>query len=380
VSRRGRSIAAEPIAAVDGAATGIDVALDRAANLLAAARRVLVTGLADATLEGVQAACELAESLGAAIDAGAADAASPIGPLVSRAGSITTDFEELRDRADLVLCWFCDPDALQPGFTTGFLASPLAGGGPRRVIAVGPEPVAGGRHVQLPAEAAVDATRLLEAILLGHDVPPENATAAVLTAACRELATAIHESACLGFVTARAADPLGLTAWAVNRLVYSVNHRKPAFVVPLAASPAGALGNATGAAAVLTWRYGAAGAIAQADRDGGDFRPGECSGAALVATGEVDAVLAVGRLAPEIEEAIAARAADLAVIRIDDRAGEPPGCAGPCVHLRASPPAGTMLRADGREVSVGDPGALSERSLARLLTAIQGRLAPGAAS
>lgn len=380
MSHRGRFPAAEPAAAIDGAAADIEAALDRAARLLAAARRVLVTGLADATLEGVQAACDLAESLGAAIDAGAADAASPIGPLVARAGSITADFDELRDRAELVLCWFCDPDALQPGFTTGFLAPPLVGGGPRRVIAVGPEPVAGGRHVRLPAETAVDAARLLEAILQGHEPPPGNATTAALAAACRELAAAIHESQCLGIVMARAADPLGLTAWAVNWLVRSINHRQPAFVVPLAAPPAGAIGNAAGAAAVLTWRYGAAGAIARADRDGGDFRPAECSAAALVAAGEVDAVLAVGRLPPDIEEAIAARAADLAVIRIDDRPGGPPGCAGPCVHLRASPPAGTILRADGREVSVGDPGAPCERSPAALLTALRERLASGAAS
>jgi formylmethanofuran dehydrogenase subunit B len=380
VSRRGRSTSVEPAAAIDGAAAGVEAALDRAAGLLAAARRVLVTGLADATLEAVQAACDLAESLGAAIDAGAADVASPIGPLESRAGSITAEFEELRDRAELVLCWFCDPEACQPGFTTGFLAPPLAGGGLRRVIAVGPEPIAGDRHVRLPAEAAVDAARLLEAVLLGHEVPPENATAAPLSAACRELAARIAAAGCVAVVTAREADPLGLNAWAVHRLVQSINHRQPAFVVPLAAPPAGGLGNAAGAAAVLTWRYAAAGAIARADRGGGDFRPAECSGAAVIASGEIDALLAVGCLSPEIETAIARRAADLAVIRVDDRPDEPPGCAGPCVHLRASPPAGTILRADGREVSVGDPGAACERSLAALLTALRERLARGAAS
>lgn len=380
MSRRGRSTAAEPAAAIDRAAAGIEAALDRAAGLLAAARRVLVTGLADATLEGVQAACDLAETLGAAVDAGAADVASPIGPLAARAGSITADFEELRDRADLVLCWFSEPDASQPGFTNGFLAPPLAGGGPRRVIAVGPQTVAGGRHVRLSAESAVDAARLLEAILLGHEPPPGNATAAALADACRDLASAIADADCVGMITCLAADPLGLAAWAVNRLVHAINHRQPAFVVPLPAPPAEAIGNAAGAAAVLTWRYGAAGAIARADRDGADFRPAECSGAALVAAGEVDAVLAVGRLPPEIEEAIASRAADLAVIRIDDRPDEPPGCAGPCVHLRAGPPAGTLLRTDGREVSVGDPGAPRESSLAALLTALRERLLPGAAS
>jgi formylmethanofuran dehydrogenase subunit B len=380
VSRRGRSTAAESAACIDGADAGTEIALDRAALLLAAARRVLVTGLADATLESVQAACDLAESLGAAIDAGAVDLASPLGPIVARAGSITADFEELRDRADLVLCWFCDPDALQPGFTTEFISPLLADGGPRRVIAVGPDPVAGGRHLPLPAESAVDGARLLHAILLGHELPPANATAAPVADCCRELAVAIADAGCVGVIVSRDADPLGLTAWAVHLLVRDINHRTPAFVVPPAAPPAGTLGNAAGAAAVLTWRYGAAGAIARADRSGGDFRPAECSGAALLASGEVDAVLAVGRLPPEIEAAIAARSADLAVIRIDDRRDELPGCAGPCVHLRSSPPAGMVLRADGREISIGDPTAARDDSMTTLLTVLHRRLMSGAAS
>jgi hypothetical protein len=116
------------------------------------------------------------------------------------------------------------------------------------------------------------------------------------------------------------------------------------------------------------------------DAGGGDFRPAECSGAALIASGEVDAVLAVGRLPPEIEAAIAARSADLAVIRIDDRRDELPGCAGPCVHLRSSPPAGMVLRADGREISVGDPTAVRDDSMTTLLTALHRRLMSGAAS
>lgn len=383
MSRRGPSTAAESAACIDGADAGTEIALDRAALLLAAARRVLVTGLADATLESVQAACDLAESLGAAIDAGAVDLASPLGPIMARAGSITADFAELRDRADLVLCWFCDPETLQPGFRAEFLAPPVAAvGRPRRVIAVGPEPVAGSTHLPLPAESAVDGARLLHAILLGHELPPANAnaTAAQVADCCRELAVAIADAGCVGVIVSGAADPLGLTAWAVHLLVRDINHRTPAFVVLPAAPPAGALGNAAGAAAVLTWRYGAAGAIARADRSGGDFRPAECSGAALLASGEVDAVLAVGRLPPEIEAAIAARSADLAVIRIDDRRDELPCCAGPCVHLRSSPPAGMVLRADGREISVGDPTAARDKSMTTLLTALHHRLMSGAAS
>jgi formylmethanofuran dehydrogenase subunit B len=380
VSRRGRSTAAEPAAHIDGAAADTEAALDRAAGLLTAARRVLVSGLTDATLDGVQAACDLAESLGAAIDAGAADVASPAGPIVARTGSVTADFDELRDRADLVVCWFCDPDACQPGFREAYLSPSLADGRPRTSIAVGPETVAGGRHLRLPTEAAVDAARLLQAVLLGHEPPPDNPSAARLVDACRDLAVAIHAADCVGVIASGDDAALGLDAWAVNLLVRSVAHQKPAFIAPLVAASAAALDNAAGAAAVLTWRYAAAGAIARADRRGGHFRPAECSTAALVARGEIDAVLAVGRLSPEIETAIAARAADLAVIRIDDRPAEPPGCAGPCVHLRSSQPAGTALRGDGREVTIGDRSGDCDDSMISLLKRLRERLVRGAAS
>jgi formylmethanofuran dehydrogenase subunit B len=295
-----------PSPAPDDVASGIAA--------LRSARRILVTGLADAQLATVQAACDVAESLGAAICPGGADVASPLGPVVIRAGEVTADSEELRDRADLVVAWFCDPDSLRPGIAGGVLASRVGGPVPRQVVAVGPEPVAGAsRHLPLPAAAAVDAARVLHALLLGHEPPPGNPAAATVAAACGELLTAIRSANCVAFLSCRDGDPTGLAAWATGLLVRQVAHERPAFAVPLP----GRTTAGEPAVAVMTWRYGAAGAIARADRLGGDFRPGECSAAALVVRGEVDAVLAVGEVPPEVEAAITARAGTLAVVRID---------------------------------------------------------------
>jgi hypothetical protein len=285
----------------------------RGIAVLRSARRVLVTGLADAPAATVQAACDVAESLNAAICPGGADVASPLGPVVIRAGEVTADRDELRTRADLVLAWFCDPDSLWPGFGEELLVRGPDDPGPRQVLAVGPESVAcATRHVPLPAAAAVDATRVLEGLLLGHGPPPGNTAAAAVAVACGELLTAIRSASCVAFLTCRDGDPTGLAAWATSRLVRQVAHERPAFAVPLP----GMTTAGDPATTVMTWRYGAAGAIARADRLGGDFRPSECSAAALVARGEVDAVLAVGRVPPEVEAAIAAHAGTLAVIRI----------------------------------------------------------------
>lgn len=289
----------------------------RAAAALRAARRVLVTGLLDVSAAVLTAACDLAEVLGAALDTGTADLASPLGPVVARAGGITADAEELRDRADLVVTWFCDPEASSPGFRKAFLAPPLAGQ-PRQVLAVGPEPVAAaGRHLPLPRESAVDLARLLHAVLLGHEPPRENAAAAGLGGACHELVAAIRAATCVGVVTARSADPLGLATWATRLLVRAIAHGRPAFEVPLD-EPAWGRGGGPGAADVLTWRYGASGGIARADRLGASFRPAECTSETLIVRGEVDVVLAVGHLPAAVEAAIASRAVQLVVVRIDD--------------------------------------------------------------
>jgi hypothetical protein len=285
-----------------------------AAAPLAAARRVLVTGLANAPLTTVRAACDVAEALGAAICPGDADLASPLGPVVIRAGDMTADVEELRDRADLVIAWFCDPDSLRPGFAHEFLTACPGGPPTRDVLAVGPAPVAGGsRHLPLPVATAVDAARLLHAQLLGHVPPPDNAAAALAAAACGDLLTAIRAARCVAFLTCREDDPTGLLDWATRQLVRQVAHERPAFAVPL---PGRTAGEST-AGATLTWRYGAAGAIARADRLGSEFRPAECSAATLIARGEVDAVLAVGPLEADVETAIAARGTGLTVVRID---------------------------------------------------------------
>jgi hypothetical protein len=207
----------------------------RAAGTLRAARRVLVTGLKEAPAAAIRAACDLAEVLGAAIDTGTADLASPLGPVAVRAGAVTADAEDLRDRADLVVVWFCEPDAHRPGFTAEYLDPPLAGGRRRLVLAVGAAcGDAATRHLPLPHASAVATARLLHAVLLGHSVPAENAAAAALAEACHELAAAIRGAACVGFVTARDDDPLGLATWATRLLVRAIAHERPAFEVPLA--------------------------------------------------------------------------------------------------------------------------------------------------
>ena len=280
--------------------------VERTAAALVAARRVLVTGFVAAPVETAALACDLAEALGAAVDPGDADCGQVAGPTIARVGAVTADAEELRDRADLVVFWFCPP-ARTAAFRDAFVAPPTAGGRPRTVLTVGPEAVtaAGAGHADLPADAAVDLARLLHAAVAGVSVPPPPPA---LAAAGRTLHAAFDAAGCVAFVTCHH-DAIGLEPWSLAGLVRALAHRKPAFAVPLDSGAA--------AAAVCTWRYGAAGAIARADREGAAFLPAECDALRLISRGEVDGVVAAGPLPHAVEAAIAARGDGLLVIRVD---------------------------------------------------------------
>ena len=282
--------------------------LARAAAALAAARRPLVTGLVNAEAQVAVAACDLAEAAGAAFDPGSPETARVAGPILARIGGVTAAPAELRDRADLVLVWFCDPEWAAPGFTTGFLAPPTQAA-PRHTIVVGPraEPLrAAARHLDLPATAAIDTARLVEAVVRG--LPRGDAADPTVAAAADELAAAIAAATCVGIVTDWSTDRIGLAAWSTAALVRALAHVKPAFEVPLGDRDDSAL-------AVCTWRYGAAGAIERADRDGGRFRAAEGDAVRLIDRGEVDCVVVVGEPTADVAAALD-RAAGLSVVRL----------------------------------------------------------------
>jgi len=257
---------------------------------LRSARRVLVTGLRDASLEAASAACDLAEALGAAVDFGEADVDRPAGPTIARVGAVTADPGEMRDRADLVILWGCDSMKANPAIAA--LIPPRAT--VLRLPPPGGEPVAAARLVHL---------------LLRGGTPPAGGGAGV--EACVAARDAIQRASCVAIVTDDSVDPLGLERWAITHLVREIAHAKPAFEIPV-----GRAGHAA-AAAVCTWRYGAAGAIARADRNGGRFLPGEASARRLIERGEVDCVVAVGQLAADVAQALSRCPSGIDVIRLD---------------------------------------------------------------
>ena len=285
--------------------------LDRAAAAIAAARRTLLTGLVAADAAAALAACDLAEISGSAVDPGSPETSRPIGPLVARIGSVTAAPEELRDRADLVLLWFCDPEVACPGFLGEFVAS--ADNGPRRrTIAIGPRdvPVAGTdhRHVVAAADTAIDLARLVAARLQGIALD-EAACDPTSLAAARELAAALAAAHGVAVVSDWSHDTVGVAAWSTASLVRTLAHAKPAFEIPLGEREDAAI-------AVCTWRYGAAGAIDRADRDGGRFLTAEGDAVRLIDRREVDCVIVVGDATMPVAAALERVGDEIMIVRL----------------------------------------------------------------
>jgi formylmethanofuran dehydrogenase subunit B len=99
---------------IRGQSCSPEAAMDEAARLLSKAKRRLIFGLDDSTLETQALAIEMARKLGTVID----DASSfTYGPLVERIIKKevpTCSLSEVKDKADLLLYWGANPTATHP--------------------------------------------------------------------------------------------------------------------------------------------------------------------------------------------------------------------------------------------------------------------------
>ena len=127
---------------VDGRVVEFGTAVSRAAELLRASNWPLVYGLSRSATSGQRAAVALAESIGAVIDTTASLCHGPSIMALQAVGEVTCSLGEVRNRADLVIFWGCDPATTHPRHAERY--SVLAAGkftpngrADRRVVMIG---------------------------------------------------------------------------------------------------------------------------------------------------------------------------------------------------------------------------------------------------
>jgi formylmethanofuran dehydrogenase subunit B len=101
-------------AMIEGRPADVDAALARAAELLRAARRPIVHGFDEATVEDARAAVALADRLGALVATNGLNGTWPGAPAVPLRGASTATLGEIRDRSRVVVIWREDPEATHP--------------------------------------------------------------------------------------------------------------------------------------------------------------------------------------------------------------------------------------------------------------------------
>jgi formylmethanofuran dehydrogenase subunit B len=110
----GQTSHAGPDVWVGGQPGAYDSAVATAAALLAAAKAPLIYGLSHSSTEAQRAAVALAERTGAVIDTTASTGHAPSILALQQVGESTCTLGEVKQRADLVIYWGCDPDATHP--------------------------------------------------------------------------------------------------------------------------------------------------------------------------------------------------------------------------------------------------------------------------
>lgn len=290
-----------PAAYVDGQPASLDMALDVAAKLLAAANYPLIYGLGRTTSETQRAAVELAERLGAAIDSHTSLAHGATKQASQTVGKVTCTLGEARNRADFVGYWGADPVTTHPRHVTKYSVYPRGRYVPRgrrgrtlAVIDVQPTKTArrANRFLQLRPGADFEFLTALTAILRSQSIDAE-----------RLAETGIDESTAREFVDELKRVRFGIffygdgltnsrgTAMNVAALLAFV--RELNAFARFYAMPMRNTGNEAGADNVLSWLSGYPFAV-DFSQGAPRYNPGEFSVVDLLRRGDPDAALIIG--------------------------------------------------------------------------------------
>jgi formylmethanofuran dehydrogenase subunit B len=270
-----------PVASVDGDSCDLATAIEAAASILRESRSPLIYGLSRSTTEGQRAAVALAEYIGGTIDTTASTGHAPSLMALQQVGESTCSLGEVRNRADLVIYWASDPLVSHPRHLERYVRATN-----RHVIVVGRDDNETARvadeHISMTADDHVDALGTLRGIIAG--VLPDEGVLGRLARRMKECRCGI-----IFFGNGLTRGPLGhRQVEALLQLVTDLNQHTRFYARRMRR-----LGDVAGADSVLTWQTGYPFAVNFA-RGYPIYNPGEFSGPAMLARGEVDACLFVG--------------------------------------------------------------------------------------
>ncbi|WZP00019.1 formylmethanofuran dehydrogenase subunit B [Isosphaeraceae bacterium EP7] len=340
-----------PLATIDGVEVGSDAAIAEAARILAGASAPVVFGLSGSTLEAQRLAVGLADRIGGAVDHAHSSRARL--QAIQRIGRVTATLGEVKNRADVVVFWACDPVTTHPRHLERYSVEPagrfIPEGRAGRVLLVAddrPTPTSELADTLLPVadDRQFEVLWTLRALLRG--VPLD--AAGVLEA------TGLSLESLQGWLERLKAARYGVffhddrltsqgtaTVEAAYSLVRDLNAGRRFVTLGL-----GGPGNPAGAEAVLGWQAGFASAVSfESGAPTSDL--GVTSARERLERGEADALLVLGDCGT-IPVGVIGR---IPTIVIGPDATTSPAALGASVAIDAARPGleggGTVARVDG---------------------------------
>jgi formylmethanofuran dehydrogenase subunit B len=283
---------------IKGKPATIDECIDAAAEILAKAKYPLIYGLDSTELNAQRKAIELADLIGANIDHTSSVCHAPSLQAVQTVGISSCTVGEVKNRADLVIFWGCNPAEAHPRHASRYSVTAKGlfttkGKKDRMVINVDVRPTPTTRmadaFIQIKPNSDYEVFSALRALVKGHELSqPEVGGVAV-----EEWKTLVEKMKSAKFGTLYWGMGLTMTRGkymnvvALLTLVQELNRFTKFLSAPMRGH-----GNVVGMAQVLSWQTGYPFAV-NMSRGYPRFNPGEYSVADLLANKEVDAALIV---------------------------------------------------------------------------------------
>lgn len=299
---------------VRGIGVAEEVAVSEAAQLLREAHSPLIYGLTTCSTDGQRAAVALADGIGARLQVEVSPTAAAALAAFQTAGASTATLGEIRERADLIIYWGCDPMTTHPRHIERFVDVPgrwmPKGRGGRHVVSIqSPGDYRDCRDDFADARLIVESRFDGELIALlrshlqnGQEIYQGNPD----PSKPRELA-GLSEDEFDGLITRMKNCSYGVifygdqiasgkrdasTLHALHRMVTELNAFSRFTIRHLNAAP-----NGTGASNVMAWQTGYANNVNFANGFPA-YEPNEATLENLAAAGAVDLVLFVGSDSP----------------------------------------------------------------------------------
>ena len=273
-----------------------DEAVAEAARILSAADSPLIYGLSSSASEAQRKAVALADRIGAVIDSTSSVCHGPSGLALQRVGEPTCTLGEVRDRADLLVFWGCNPDASHLRHFSRFSLTAKGaltpnGRADRTVYVVDVRPTGtakkADRYLQVDVGSDFEVLTTLRLLVKGRE-PAADVVGGVPVTELKELVERMKSCrygvAFMGMgLTMAAARQLNVAE--LFTLVAELNEYAKFSVIPMRGH-----GNVTGADQVLSWTTSYPFAISFA-RGYPQFGPGEFTAVDMLARGAADAAL-----------------------------------------------------------------------------------------